>query len=614
MAIERVNVSTGQVPTEADWEDWLNRAIDKLNAGIAPADLVKDAAGKVEISITGDAATLNGKTADQIAAGDFPEVKKTLIDLITGGSGLVLKGGLATKNATIANQLDITACTVIQKVSSTGYIDRVDLPAASKTTTLANTTYYLDVIPGTVDYSWGTSHPAGDYVTLATVTTDASANIATVLDTRPLTATLLNGFDGKIIVPGANVSGDIPGGATATQANLDTHKTAATLDHPDASVTAAKLASGAALANLADGSISDAKIGSRTANQAITDAYSNTGTLTQLFSWIVKVIKELKGNVTNWYDAAAASISTIWSKFDPVTGHKHTGAAGDGPKLDYIPILTLFGDGSDGDVTIAANTTLTRDMFYNNLTINSGVTLNTANYRIFVKGTLTNNGTIACNGNNGNNGVSSAGSGVSGGAAVAKGWLRASGAGGNGGAHDSDPLATSGGSVTLSLGGSGGRGGDGYARPGAGGGSVTPPSPGWKLKSVLPLLVSCDANGALLTLAGGAGGGGGGNGESGGTAAGAGGGSGGGIVAIFSDTLVINGSIQAKGGDGGTGYPSGSSTGTGGGGGGGGGAVMLVYKTKSGAGTINVSGGSAGAGGVVAAQPGSPGQVIEIVL
>lgn len=58
----------------------------------------------------------------------------------------------------------------------------------------------------------------------------------------------------------------------------------------------------------------------------------------------------------------------------------------------------IYGQGTDGDATIAANTTLSRDWYYNNLTINNGVTLTTSGYRIFVKGTLTLNGTISVSG------------------------------------------------------------------------------------------------------------------------------------------------------------------------------------------------------------------------
>ena len=48
----------------------------------------------------------------------------------------------------------------------------------------------------------------------------------------------------------------------------------------------------------------------------------------------------------------------------------------------------IYGTGVDGDVTISGNTTLSSDMFYHNLTIASGVTLNTAGYRVFVKNAL----------------------------------------------------------------------------------------------------------------------------------------------------------------------------------------------------------------------------------
>ena len=49
----------------------------------------------------------------------------------------------------------------------------------------------------------------------------------------------------------------------------------------------------------------------------------------------------------------------------------------------------IYGFGQDGNVTITADTSLTRDMYYNDLTINSGCDLDTNGYKIFVKGTLT---------------------------------------------------------------------------------------------------------------------------------------------------------------------------------------------------------------------------------
>jgi len=48
----------------------------------------------------------------------------------------------------------------------------------------------------------------------------------------------------------------------------------------------------------------------------------------------------------------------------------------------------IYGTGVDGDVTVSSNTSLTSDMFYNNLTIADNITLNPNGYRIFVKNAL----------------------------------------------------------------------------------------------------------------------------------------------------------------------------------------------------------------------------------
>lgn len=60
----------------------------------------------------------------------------------------------------------------------------------------------------------------------------------------------------------------------------------------------------------------------------------------------------------------------------------------------FVP---YYGDGSDGDVVISSNTTLTRDMYYHNLTVNSSINLNTANFKVYVSGTLAGTGTIHSN-------------------------------------------------------------------------------------------------------------------------------------------------------------------------------------------------------------------------
>jgi hypothetical protein len=50
----------------------------------------------------------------------------------------------------------------------------------------------------------------------------------------------------------------------------------------------------------------------------------------------------------------------------------------------------LFGSGSDGDETLSgASNSLSRDSYYDNLTLEPGATLNANGYRLFVAGTLT---------------------------------------------------------------------------------------------------------------------------------------------------------------------------------------------------------------------------------
>ena len=56
--------------------------------------------------------------------------------------------------------------------------------------------------------------------------------------------------------------------------------------------------------------------------------------------------------------------------------------------------LKLFGNGADGNVVISTNQTISRDMYYNDLTVNNGITLFTNGFKIFVKGTLANSGTV----------------------------------------------------------------------------------------------------------------------------------------------------------------------------------------------------------------------------
>ena len=63
-------------------------------------------------------------------------------------------------------------------------------------------------------------------------------------------------------------------------------------------------------------------------------------------------------------------------------------AVSDFENFDVIP-GSIYGSGMDGNVTITSNTTLTRDMYYNNLQIDAGIVLNTAGFRVFVRNRLT---------------------------------------------------------------------------------------------------------------------------------------------------------------------------------------------------------------------------------
>lgn len=284
---------------------------------------------------------------------------------------------------------------------------------------------------------------------------------------------------------------------------------------------------------------------------------------------------------------------------------------------------TIFGSGADGDVTIGANTSLTRDMYYNNLTVSQGFTLNPSGYRIFVKGTLTINGTVARNGNNGSNGSTS--SGGAGGAALSNGTIYggiAGIAGGNGGTVSGfggsaiTPTATTNaiGALTGSQGGQGGDGGSG-AGGGGGGGSAAAASTATN-PALMPYVIQWAVNMHTFTdatmaymkataQANGGAGGGAGSDNGGGSFAGGGGGGGGssgGIVAIYARNIVISatGAITANGGNGGNGAAGTNNTSGGAGGGGGGGAggnggvILMVYSSLSNSGSLSVAGGSAG--------------------
>ncbi len=281
-----------------------------------------------------------------------------------------------------------------------------------------------------------------------------------------------------------------------------------------------------------------------------------------------------------------------------------------------------FGDGSDSSATCDGSTavagmsrvsstyTLTRDVYFTTLTVNNGVTIDCAGYRIFCSVSLSNAGTIQRNGavGNGGGGGFAVGNGGAGGSArtLADGYLKGSGptgAGGNGG-------------------------NDGAAGQNAG--AVTAVIANWHLATLLDI----SSSGATVKFTAGAnaagGGGGGGDGSPDSDSAGGGGGgggTGGGMVAIYAKsitntgTISSNGGIGGDGGDGRAGNAGGNKGGNGGGGAGGnGGVVVLVYNTITNSGSITVTAGTGGLGGGLAgagksaANSGSAGTIYQFQL
>jgi len=222
------------------------------------------------------------------------------------------------------------------------------------------------------------------------------------------------------------------------------------------------------------------------------------------------------------------------------------------------------------DITISSNTTLTSDLYCNNLTINSGVVLTTHGYNIYCLGTFTNNGTITT-GNLSNGATSSYGVGGS----LSSSYGGSGGGGGGGGTGGS----------TLVAGGSAGSNGS------------TPSAPTLSNS----LIQNWYINGFTNYL----GGAGGGAGTSG--LGGFGSGGGGAYGIYIQANQIIAGTINAVGGGGG--IPTGQEGG--GGGGGGGGVILLAYGSGGyTAGTYNVGGGGGGIGSNGNGGSGGNGQIL----
>lgn len=297
--------------------------------------------------------------------------------------------------------------------------------------------------------------------------------------------------------------------------------------------------------------------------------------------------------------ASSVGTSTDYARAD----HTHGSPAAP----NFVQSDGWFGHGVDGDLTVSGATNLTRDSFYNNLTITATGVLKPVGYRLFVLGTLT----IEAGGALHDDGASA--TGTSGGAGLGqRGPMNvtsgAGGSGGNasvGGAGGNTTACTVNTSFVLPTGGAGG------SVSGLAGGAAGAATQYNTLTSMNVPWVCLTAGfnfargSSASPMNGGAGGGGGASGAGG--AFGGGGGSGGGGMFIACKTINNAGRISVNGGNGAnaSGSPSGVA---GGGGGGAGGYVVVMYQnvTGSGLGTIQSQGGTGGTP-IGAGNPGNPG-------
>lgn len=254
----------------------------------------------------------------------------------------------------------------------------------------------------------------------------------------------------------------------------------------------------------------------------------------------------------------------------------------------------FFGTGEDGNITLTEDITLTKDMHYDTVTLNSNVTIYMAGFRFYAWETA-GTGTITLSDKGGNGGNATA---TLGGVAATPrdaGYLPAPTAGKNGGAVNTDGIIGT--DVENALGSSGIAGKNSASKTGGAAGTATAlaaKSGGMRNFANLSLFRAFSASG-LVTPTGH-----GGNGSSAGGTTGGGGASGnnGGYALVFIRTILNHIIIDVSGGNGGNGYGNGA-----GGNGGNGGIIGFIYNRigDDGSVTHTYTGGSGGTGSTIGA-------------
>ena len=165
------------------------------------------------ISNLGNAVTTNVTTPNSLE-------QDMLTPFVLGVNSFV-----ATKDGSVANQLDVTSGVALLRQSDSS-LGRVAPTATTFDTTTPSATYFLDLQP---DGSWSfaTTHSGiSGYLPIAQVTTDGSGNIATVTDKRQMNTELLGamGVNGSALIEMQTLgllAPDLGAGITASIGHLD---------------------------------------------------------------------------------------------------------------------------------------------------------------------------------------------------------------------------------------------------------------------------------------------------------------------------------------------------------------------------------------------------------
>ncbi len=567
-----------------------------------PAAVVS-ALGLADIAMSGSASDLVGGTLPGSVIPSFTG------DVTSSGTTTTIAAGVVS-NAKLATM----AATTIKGNNTGGTASPSNLSVAQVKTMLAYSTADIsglaaiatsgsaaDLVAGTIPSARLPAH-TGD------VTSSAGSAALTIANDAVTNSKLANMAASSIKGNNSGISGD-PVDLTVVQV-----KTLLALSTSDISGLATIATSGSA-SDLSAGTIPSARMP------------AHTGDVTTTSGSVATTIAS--GVVTNAKLANMASFT--------VKGN-NTGGSTTPLDLTTAQLLTMlnigiggFGPATDGTVTFdgAASVsgfsgptsnvyTATRETYFQNATVNVGVTLNLHGYPINDRGTFTNNGHLSYDGSNasGQTGGSASAStgplpmGTSGGNGG-----NANTVGGNGASTNSGPRGFS---TTNTPGGVGGTpptvgtsGGTGHG--GGGGGSLANGGSGgvialasasngdWQSREVATTGI-LTGSGTLVKHSVSTGGGGGAGG--GGTGVGGGGGSAGswGVLRIFK--FAGTGTITAIGGNGAAAAAASGTNQPGGGGGGGGGGGILVVVTADQAPPITsatqstvCAGGSAGSGG-----------------